>query len=103
MRVKRGWAMNPGLVGGIIGSVVGVLGGLVGTYFSIKNASRPKGRALMIRLAVVGWLWMAWMLAWIVVMPAPWRACAALWNLPLLFMIPRWNRSLAQLQLEDGG
>jgi gas vesicle protein len=47
--------MNPGLIGGIIGSLVGIASGLVGTYFSIRNTNGPRERAFMVWSAVVCW------------------------------------------------
>lgn len=48
--------MNPGLVGGIAGSLIGVAGGLIGSYFSIKNTNGPRERAFAVRSAIVGWI-----------------------------------------------
>ena len=48
--------MNPGLIGGIVGSLIGIAGGLVGTYYSIVNTSGPRERTFVTRAAVVGWV-----------------------------------------------
>jgi hypothetical protein len=93
--------MHPGLIGGIAGSVIGVMGGAIGTYFSIRNTGRPRERALMIRLSVLAWLWIAALMAWLFLMPRPWNQAAFLLNLPLLLSIPRWNRRLALARAED--
>ena len=55
--------MNPGLIGGIIGSLLGIAGGLIGTYFGIKNTNGPRERAFMICSAIVCWIGVAVFLA----------------------------------------
>lgn len=61
--------MNPGLVGGIVGSLLGVAGGLIGTYFSIKNTNGPRERAFMIRSAMVCWIGVSVFLAGMFLVP----------------------------------
>ena len=61
--------MNPGIVGGIVGSILGVAGGLIGTYFSIKNTNGPRERAFMIRSAIVCWIGVAIFLAALLLLP----------------------------------
>ena len=93
--------MDAGTAGGIIGGVIGVMGGVIGTYFGMRNTSVPRERALMIRFATLGWLWMAALMAWLFLMPRPWDQAAIFLNLPLLLSIPWGNRKLAQARSED--
>jgi uncharacterized membrane protein YfcA len=93
--------MDAGMAGGIAGGVIGVMGGVIGTYFSIRNSKRPKERALAIRLATLGWVWLSAMTAWVFLMPRPWNQAAILLNLPLLLSLPRMNRWLARARAED--
>ncbi|WP_143206709.1 hypothetical protein [Singulisphaera sp. GP187] len=93
--------MGTGLVLGIVGSSLGVMGGVIGTYFSIRNTKRPRERSLMIRLAAMCWVWFAGMLVWMFLIPRPWNQAAMLFNLPILFSIPRMNRRLALARAED--
>ena len=65
--------MNPGLIGGILGSVMGVLGGLVGTYFSIHNTNGPGERAFMVKCAMFGWIGIAVFLGLMIFLPHPYR------------------------------
>lgn len=46
-----------GLVGGIGGSLLGIAGGVFGTACSIRNARSPAERALMIKAAWFGWIY----------------------------------------------
>jgi Ca2+/Na+ antiporter len=65
--------MNPGLIGGILGSVIGIAGGLFGTYCSIKNTNGPRERAFMIKGAVICWVAMLVFLALQLVLPNLYR------------------------------
>jgi len=65
--------MNSGLIGGIIGSLTGVAGGVVGTYFSIKNTSGPRGRTFMIKVSLVAWIGILLFLALLFALPSPYR------------------------------
>lgn len=93
--------MDTGMAGGIAGSVIGVMGGVIGTYCSIRNSTRPRERALMIRLAALGWLWMTVFAAWVVLMPRPWDQAAIPLTLLVLLWLPRGNRWLARVRAED--
>ncbi len=93
--------MHPGLIGAIAGSLIGVMGGAIGTYFSIKNATQPRERALMIRFAGFGVLWMAALIAWLFLMPRPLAQAAFLFSLPVLAVIPWGNRKLARARAQD--
>jgi uncharacterized membrane protein YfcA len=93
--------MDPGMAGGIAGAVIGVMGGVLGTYASVRNATRPRERALTNRLAALGWTWMAAMAGWLILMPRPWNQAAVLLNLPVLLAIPWGNRVLARARTED--
>jgi hypothetical protein len=94
--------MDAGMAGGIAGAVIGVMGGVLGTYASVRNATRPRERALTNRLAALGWTWMAAMAAWLILMPRPWNQEAILMNLPMLLAIPEGNRMVARARAEDG-
>ena len=61
--------MNPGIVGGIVGGVFGLLGGIVGTYFSVRNTAGPRERSFMIRVAIVGWIFVTAFLFGLVLLP----------------------------------
>ncbi len=93
--------MDAGMAGGIAGGVIGVMGGVIGTYFSLRNTTRPRERALLLRLAALCWLWLAGLVAWLLLMPRPWNQAAVLLNLPILLSIPRMNRWLARARSED--
>jgi hypothetical protein len=88
--------MDAGMAVGHAGGVTGVMGGVIGTYFSIRNTTRPRERALMLRLAALCRAWLAGMAAWLFLMPRPWNQATILLNLPLLLSIPRMNRWLAR-------
>ena len=86
----------------IAGSVIGVLGGVIGTCFSVVNTSRPRERALMVRLAALVWLLIpAALVAWLFLMPQPWKPLASLVGFPLSLSIPWMNRRLARARAED--
>jgi hypothetical protein len=55
----------------------------------------------MIRLTMLGWAWLAGMMAWLCLMPRPWNQIAFVMNMPLLLSIPRMNRRLAQAREAD--
>lgn len=93
--------MDAGMAGGLAGGIIGVMGGVIGIYFSIRNTTRPRERALMLRLAALSWLWLAGLVAWLFLMPRPWNQAAILLNLPILLSIPRMNRRLARARAED--
>lgn len=93
--------MDAGMAGGIVGSVGGILGGAVGTYFSLKNATRPRERALTIRLASLLSLWIAGMLAFGLLMPRPWNQAAIFMTFPFFFMIPRLTRWSTEARAAD--
>jgi Ca2+/Na+ antiporter len=98
-----------GLVGGIVGSVIGIMGGVIGTYCSIRNTTRPRERALMIRMSLYTWLWVG---GWLVLaglamflLPRPWSGLTAGVSLPILLpmipFIPFVNRKLAEARTAD--
>jgi hypothetical protein len=93
--------MEAGLAAGIAGGAMGVMGGAIGTYYSIRHARGPRERALTIRLALLSWLWLAILFAWVIGMPRPWNQAAMLLNLPYLGAIPWMNRNLARAPAED--
>jgi len=93
--------MDAGTAGGIAGGVVGCMGGLIGTYVSIANASGPRERALTIKFAAACWLWLAAVMALIVLLPRPWgQLFIPLGPAPTL-AIPWCNRKLAAAQADD--
>lgn len=93
--------MDPGAVGGIVGSVGGVMGGALGAYFSLKNATRPREHALIMRLGCLMSLWIAGMLTVQFLLPRPWNQAAIFMILPLLLSIPRMNRWSAEARILD--
>ena len=48
--------MDPGLIGGIIGTVGGLLGGVIGTYCSIKSTKTQAERRFTIKFCIGGWV-----------------------------------------------
>lgn len=95
--------MEPGIIGGLIGSLVGIAGGLFGTYMSVKNTNSPAERAFMVRVAIVAWVVISVFIALFLLLPDPWRHL--LW-LPYGLLLPvsiLWvNRRQAQFR-EDVG
>jgi len=65
--------MNPGVIGGIIGSSIGIIGGIIGTYFSIKNTNSPKEKAFMRRCSIVVWVCMILFLLLLLYLPKPYN------------------------------
>ncbi len=59
--------------GGILGGIIGLLGGVVGTYFSIKNTNGPIEKSFMIKCATVGWIAIVVFLAFMFILPNPYR------------------------------
>jgi Ca2+/Na+ antiporter len=94
--------MNPGLVGGIIGSLVGILGGAVGTYFSIKNARGPKERSFIIRMAVLMWIAATVFVVLLVIVPSPyiWLLCVT-YGIVLLLSTITMNRRLGRIREQE--
>jgi drug/metabolite transporter (DMT)-like permease len=94
--------MDTNTAAAIAGSVIGVMGGVIGTCFSVVNTSRPRERALMIRLAALVWLSLAAaLIAWLFVVPQPWKPLASFVGVPLSLAIPWMNRRLARARAED--
>lgn len=94
--------MNPGLIGGILGSVIGIAGGLFGTYCSIKHTNGPRERAFMIKGAVVCWVTMLVFLALQLVLPDPsrwlmWIPYAILLPLGIIYA----NRTQQRIRKEE--
>lgn len=94
--------MHPGLVGAIVGSLIAVMGGAIGAYCSVKSATRPRERALMLRWAGISGVWMAALFAWLFLMPWGWgqAACLVL-VLPYQLSIPWFNRRAALARALD--
>src|SRR5688572_30344430 len=92
--------MDAGMAVGLAGGVIWVMGGVIGTDFSIRNTTRPRERALMLRLAALCWAWLAGMAAWLFLMPRPWNQATILLNLPLPLSTPRMSRWLARVRAE---
>jgi phosphotransferase system glucose/maltose/N-acetylglucosamine-specific IIC component len=65
--------MDVGTVGGIVGGLIGLAGGAVGTYASIKNTSGPRERQLMVRASIAAWVGIMLFLAFVFVLPSPYR------------------------------
>lgn len=93
--------MHPGLIGAIVGSFIGVMGGAIGVYVSLKNASRPRERALMIRFAGTTALWLLILVGWLFLMPNPWSQAAVFLSLPALMVIPWINRRAIRARALD--
>jgi hypothetical protein len=65
--------MDPGIVGAIVGIVIGIVGGVTGTYFSIRNSTRPRELSIVIPMAFLFWLWLTVFVAGLLCMPRPWN------------------------------
>jgi len=93
--------MNPGLMGGIAGSLIGVAGGLIGTYCSIKNTNGTRERSFVIRSAAACWvgvsLFIAAALLWR--QGRVWMFVAYGILLPLV--IRYWNRKQMTIRREE--
>ena len=77
------------------------MGGLIGTYVSIAGASGPRERALTIRFAAACWLWLAAVMALILLLPRPWgQLLIPLGPAPTL-AVPWCNRKLAAARALD--
>jgi hypothetical protein len=96
--------VEPGLIGGLVGTVLGVLGGAVGTYFSIKNTSGPRERTFMIRVAVVAWVAVSAFVLGLLMLPRPFNFL--LW-VPYAIVLPLgilWcNRRQRMIRSEEAG
>jgi drug/metabolite transporter (DMT)-like permease len=94
--------MNPGMIGGVAGGVIGIVGGLIGTFFSIKNTSGPRERALTIRASIICWIAVLAFLALFFLVPSPWNLL--LW-LPYGVLLPlgiiRWNKAQQRIREEE--
>jgi hypothetical protein len=56
---------------------------------------------LMIRLAALVWLLIPALVAWLFLVPQPWKPLASLVGAPLSLSIPWMNRRLARARAED--
>ena len=93
--------MDVGVIGGVVGGTLGLAGALVGTYSGLRGAAGPRHRAAMLGLAVAGWLWVGLLVAWLLLMPAPWDRGAVLLTLPVLLVLPLGRRALARARAAD--
>lgn len=93
--------MNPGIIGGIVGSAVGVAGGLVGTYFSIKNTKSPRERVFVIRASIVCWVFVLAFVLGMCLIPGFYKLLLVpVYIIGLVTGIFVWNRKQAQIRLE---
>ncbi|AKJ64314.1 hypothetical protein [Kiritimatiella glycovorans] len=91
--------MNPGLIGGVVGTLVGVAGGAVGTWCSIKNTNGPLERTFMIRASVMMWVFALVFIALLFLIPAPYGWMATLpFSLMLPLLIVWGNRKQQQIR-----
>jgi len=93
--------MDAGMVGGIGGAVIGCMGAAIGTYCSVVNATRPRERALTIRLATAGSFWLAAVMAVICFAPRPWGQLAVPLGPGITLAIPWCDRKLAAARADD--
>ena len=94
--------MNPGLIGGIIGSAVGLLGGIAGTYFSIKNTKGSGERAFMIKASIIGWVFVLVFVLGMCLIPGLYK----LWLVPVYVVslvggVFLGNKKQAQIRSEE--
>jgi hypothetical protein len=96
--------MDPGTLGGWVGSAVGVLGGVIGTYFTIKNTNGPRERAFTIKASIICWLFVVSFLVGLWLIP-PWYNML-LWvpyPIILIFGIRKWNQTQLRIREEEVG
>lgn len=93
--------MHPGLIGAIAGGLIGMMGGAIGVYVSLKHATRPRERSLMIRFASLTALWLLVLVAWLFLMPPPWGPWALALSLPALLVVPWVNRRAVRARALD--
>jgi len=94
--------MNPGLIGGIAGCVIGCIGGAIGTAASIRNTLSPRERAFAIKASIIGWIAGIIFIAFLLLLPTPWRF--ALWlayGILLPLGIIQWNRTQQRIRNEE--
>src|SRR5262245_7632232 len=95
--------MDPGLIGGLVGSVVGLAGGAIGTYVSIRNTVGPRERAFMIRVARVIWIAVTGFVVAVLIVPYPYKWVLWVAYVPLLLTAIVWgNRRQRQIRAEEG-
>lgn len=94
--------MDPGLLGGILGTSLGLLGGVIGTYFSITRTNGPRERAFMVRVSIWTWIGVTAFIAALLLLPNPWRFL--MW-IPYGIALPlgiRWsNARQMQIRAEE--
>ena len=101
-RVKWGYWMDAGIIGGLLGSVLGIAGGAVGTYFSIKNTNGPLERAFMVKAAVITWIAVSLFLVLLFIIPQPYNYLAWIpYGLLLPVGIYKMNATQAKLRDRD--
>jgi type III secretory pathway component EscV len=94
--------MNPGIMGGIVGSAIGVAGGLVGTYFSIKNTKTSREHAFMVKASVVAWVFIAVFVLGMCLIPGFYKVyLAPIYVVALVVGILFGNKRQAQIRLEE--
>jgi hypothetical protein len=94
--------MDPGAIGGWVGSAVGVLGGVIGTYFTIKNTKGPRERAFTIKASIICWLFVVSFLAGLWLIP-PWYNMLLWAPYPILLMfgVRKWNQTQLRIRQEE--
>ena len=88
--------------GAILGSAIGVTGGIFGTWASIRHTRTPAERALMIRCAIVTWLFVGAFLLGLFLIPSAYNYL--LWiPYPILLILGiRWmNARQAELRRRE--
>lgn len=92
--------MDPGTLGGIIGTIVGgacgIAGAGFGTYCSIKAARGPRERGFIIRLAVATWVYALLFLAGLWISSNPYRHALWLVYVPVTIAAIRWGNAKCQ-------
>ena len=91
--------MNPGIVGGIVGSLVGIAGGLIGSYFSVKNTQGPRERTFVIRCAIACWIGVSLFLAALLLLP---QARSWIWILYTILLLLAIVTEIASSLRYDG-
>ncbi len=97
-------AVEPGLVGGLVGCAVGLAGGIIGTRAGIRSAEGPRERRFMVRSAAAFWVAGLALLAMLLLLPLrlkwiPW----AVYGVALPLGIIRLNRAQKRIRSEESG
>jgi Ca2+/Na+ antiporter len=91
-----------GWIGGILGSVIGIAGGVFGTYCSLKAATGPAQRAVMLGWAIACWAIVILFLIGLFYIPQPYNFLMWIpYPLALMWLIRTGNAECQKAQQLD--